>query len=81
MPPTTCDRCGNEYDTERETPNPHMNSARCPKCGCENEPDGTPAPAPAAARADGGVPDVARVVEQIETDGKELHLHVHYHSE
>lgn len=80
MPLTTCERCGNEYDTNRETPKPHMNSARCPKCGCENEPGAT-ADAPQLARADGGAPGVAEVVEQIETDGKELHLHVHYHSE
>lgn len=81
-----CGRCGNEYDTERETPKPTMNSQRCPACGCENDPAMAPTPdapelADTLARTDGGVPDLSRVVEQLDTDGEEVHLHVHYHTE
>lgn len=83
MSRTTCSRCGNDYDTERETPRETMNSARCPKCGQENE--------PRPARADGGtvaVPSnrdvpagVTNVLESIEADGRELHVHFHFHGE
>jgi len=75
MAPITCARCGTDYDTTRETPKDWMDSSRCPQCGCTNEQANQP-----VARADGGVPDVvSNVVEQVDTDGKELHLHVHYH--
>lgn len=83
MPATTCGRCGNEYDTERETPRESMNSSRCPKCGEENETqparaDGGTVPAPAS----GDVPDaIANTLASIETDGEELHVHFHFHGE
>lgn len=76
----TCRRCGTEYDPDRETPKPWMDSARCPSCGCKNEPGQTPATTQPVARTDGGLPtEVSSVVESLTNAGKEVHLHVHYH--
>ncbi|WP_226005026.1 hypothetical protein [Natrinema salinisoli] len=81
MPDTICDRCGTEYDTDRETSQSSFDSMRCPSCGKQNSPP--------VAETDGGtlevpanesVPETIRdTLTTIEGDGKELHVHFHFH--
>lgn len=37
MPTITCESCGTEFDTDRETPLEFMNPRRCPSCGHEHD--------------------------------------------
>lgn len=77
MSETKCGRCGQVYDTERETPEPAMDSERCPKCGEENVPE-----TELAIPTDGGMPDsLARIVEAVEERGGDVHIHFHEHRE
>lgn len=76
----TCGRCGEGYRADRETAIEHGNGARCPACGKENEPAQSPTVPNRVGLADGGETDVvSSVVDQLETDGKEVHLHFHFH--
>ena len=75
MPTIDCKRenCPETIEVE-----PDDETARCQKCGVSRDvPDIFPEP----PVADGPVPDVSRVVAELDTEGKDVHLHVHYHTD
>jgi predicted nucleic acid-binding Zn-ribbon protein len=75
VPVVECDRCGEEYDTNRETPKPMMSSDRCPSCGCENT-----ANAELVTESTDGMPgSMEEVVKAVGADDGEVHLHFHQH--
>lgn len=64
-----CRRCGNEFDTDRDHPaGKHASTTRCPKCGADHDVDETDT----AANSGNVLEDLP-----IDTDGQEIHIHVH----
>lgn len=37
MPVIECEECGTSFDTDRDPPNPGMDTTRCPSCGHGHE--------------------------------------------